>query len=479
MREWLYNILRDNTLVDNQTYQINDGVFSNHRLNEPIHLLAKTHGAHKKTWNDERAVWSFINSTCLNIHKALSENKDESVVLFNDKEYEHNTDDSLIDVQGVDCWNFNLETGNLIGYIKEGEYELKISSRFGDNFLKEIIADAEGFVEIDDYGGDKDSNGYEWLLIYLWKIKLKKAFRLGLPKLYKSHDEVLTRVKGRIDPVDYFLNGNTGKYKCDYREHSYNNLPVKLITAALNKVKGHSFTADLHSIKQAFNTATKGERVKPSNLSKAQNFSNPFYSDYNPVIDLSKMILKDELADFGKKSDTNAFLFDVSMLFEYYVRKLLLREGLQLQSKFEKRKEIFTGAIGSYKRKLEPDIVIERNQKIIVLDVKYKSYDFRYGVKREDIFQLHTYVGQYGNNSEVASCGFIYPISKAKWEKQTDFGDNYSITSNIQVMGKRIPFTVFFLVIPDNNCENYHTEFNKIKNTFIETVHSALEEIHG
>lgn len=479
MDKWLFDILKNNTLLDNQTYRVNDGVFSNYRLNKQIQLLAKTLGGHRKPWNDEDAIWSFLNTTCLNIQKALSENKDNSVVLFKNKEYEHNTDDSLINLQGINCRNFTLETGNLIGYIKENEFELKISSRFGDNFLKVIIADAEGFVEIDDYGGDKDGGGYEWLLIYLWKIKLKKAFRLGLPKLYKSHNEVLTKVKGRIDPMDYFMNGKSGRYKCDYREQSYNNLPVKLIATALNKIKGNSFTTDIHSVKQAFNIATKGERVKPSALFKTPYFSNPFYSDYNSVIDLSKMILKDELADFGKKSDSNAFFFDISMLFEYYIRKLLLRKGHQLQSKFEKRKEIFTGAIGSYKRKLEPDIVIEHNQKIIVLDVKYKAYDFRYGVKREDLFQLHTYIGQYGNHSEIAGCGFIYPISRGKWGKETNCGKKYSISSDIHVMGKQIPFTIFFLVIPDNNSADYHTEFNKTQNIFINTIHSAIEEING
>ena len=30
-----------------------------------------------------------------------------------------------------------------------------------------------------------------------------------------------------------------------------------------------------------------------------------------------------------------------------------------------------------------------------VFDVKYKAFDTVYGVKREDLFQLHTYIGQY------------------------------------------------------------------------------------
>jgi 5-methylcytosine-specific restriction enzyme subunit McrC len=51
-------------------------------------------------------------------------------------------------------------------------------------------------------------------LIYLWKVKMKKAYRLGLPKKYVSKQENLNTIRGNIDSVDYFLNGrNTGRYK--------------------------------------------------------------------------------------------------------------------------------------------------------------------------------------------------------------------------------------------------------------------------
>lgn len=110
------------------------------------------------------------------------------------------------------------------------------------------------------------------------------------------------------------------------------------------------------------------------------------------------------------------FCFDVSMLFEYFIRKLLKRDGLRLLSKFEQRYEIPTGAIGSYRRKLEPDLVLENNGDLYVFDVKYKSFDSRYGVKREDLFQLHTYIGQYDNTAAIKGCGFICPISEAKWQ---------------------------------------------------------------
>jgi len=457
--EWLYNILRNGTLVDNQTYTANIGHFYNRRLENEIVLLERQKRQKKGFWNDSPQIWHFLNTTNHKVNKILSSKKNDALVLFNNKEYEHNTDDNFIDLTGSDCFNFTLKTGNLIGYVKEGAYALKISSRYGDKFLKHIISDADGFLELENSGGSTENNeGYDWLLVYLWKTKLKKAFRLGLPKQYRNFKERINRVKGQIDPVEYFLNKNDTNYLCDFREQSYDNLAAQLITEVFHKLQNNQFISDLHQIRNTFVTATKGVRYRSNALLKTPHFTNPFYFDYNDVIDLSKLILKDQFVDFGDKSENSAFFFDISMLFEYYIRKLIIRSGLFVQSKFERRLEIPTGSLSDYRRKLEPDLVIEENDSIFVLDVKYKYYDFKYGVKREDLFQLHTYLGQYGNSKHIKACGFIYPLPEYKWERNKSSKQTY-IKDEIIIMGKKIPFFVLFLLIPkDANDSQFHKE---------------------
>ena len=107
--------------------------------------------------------------------------------------------------------NFTLNTGNLIGFVKRGEYSLKVGSRFGNAFLRYIIADADGFLEMENIGGENHTEGYEWLLAYLWNIKLKKAYRLGIPKTYITKKERNSRIRGTIDTIDYFRNNTSGK----------------------------------------------------------------------------------------------------------------------------------------------------------------------------------------------------------------------------------------------------------------------------
>lgn len=472
MREWLFNILKNNTLVDNQIYEADNGVFKNHRLTDSIILKRREYGQRNYSFNNEQDIWIFLNETNREIQKLFLTDKNKALVLFSTRDYEHNSEDNFIDINGIDCMNFTLKTGNVIGYLKKGEYAIKISSRFGDNFLKHIISDADGFLEIENYGGADKEDGYEWLLIYLWKTKVKKAYRLGLPKKYITQKEQINKVRGNINPVHYFTYGRElGSYKCEYREHSYNNEVNKLIASTFKKISNHEFLKDTTLMKNAFYTATEGQKVSRQELYKTRHFSNPFYKDYNEVIDLSKLILRDELSDFGEKSDNSAFFFDISMLFEYFVRKLLKKEGYLLESKFENNVEIYTGGY-SNKRKLEPDLVFSYKGKRFLFDVKYKHFDFVYGVRREDLFQLHTYLGQYGNDANIKACGFIYPILESSWENSNYNGKDTFLKNRIITMGNEIDFYILFIKVPQNNVENFHSEFSKMTDEFLSVINS-------
>lgn len=475
MSEWLFDILKNSTIVDNQTYNMNYGVMTNFRFNEALHLSWRESGQHYKAHNNEDAIWSFLNSTHLELHDIFKRIKDKAIVLFNERDYEHNSEDDFINLSGIDCKNFTLKTGNIIGYLKKGDYAIKISSRFGDNFLKYIISDADGFLEIENYGGSNKDEGYEWLLIYLWKTKLKKAYRLGLPKKYISKNNRLNKVRGNINTIDYYSYGHQkGTYECNYREHSYNNEATRLISSTFHKIGNHEFLQDFTLLKNAFFTATEGQKISRRELHKVKHFTNPFYKDYNEVINLSKLLLKDELSDFGDQSENSAFFFDVSMLFEYFIRKLLKRNGYSLQSKFENRMDIATGGALSTRRKLEPDIFFNHNGNDFLFDVKYKSFDFHNGVSREDLFQLHTYVGQYGNNNTIKACGFIYPLSESSF-KNSKIKDNTYIKDSIIVMNKEIEFYILFLQIPENNTLDYNFQFSKKNHGFLNTIRSLTK----
>lgn len=461
MEKWLFDILKDGTLVDNQSYRITKEKESDCWLGIGVSLLNRGYNQRKKIWNDNDAIWKALN-------EVSKEKIKRKLITFNDEEYKHNTSDRFLWVNGTDVQNFTIKTGNVIGFLKKRGYEFKIDSRFGNNFLKYIIADADGFLEKEHSGAEEEStNGYEWLLAYIWNTKFKRAYRLGLPKVYVTKNERMTRVRGKIDVIDYFQNKMTGKYLCSYREHSFESPMLSLIIKAYESLwEKYSFCKETRNIYKDFLMANQGIKRSHQEMLQTKHFTNPFYSDYNPLIDLSKRVISKKSSSFGSQNEASAFLFDVSMLFEYFIRKLLKREGISLH---RKQKEYSIPKIGKKKEHhgLEPDLVFENEEGLYVFDVKYKKFDFNKGVKREDLFQLHTYVGQWGNSAPIKGCGFIYPLL-------SDAGDGQSIRSTVfRQQGREIPFHVLFLKIPRDE-SGFHEAMSEQCDIFVKTVRSLL-----
>ena len=322
-----------------------------------------------------------------------------------------------------------------------------------------------------DVGGKIDADDYEWLLAYLWNIKFKRTYRLGLPKAYITRNERTSKVRGYIDPVDFFQNKISGKYLCSYREHSYNSPAVSLFIKAYETVKHNSFCRPSRNIYNSFVAANQGFKRSRQEILNTKPFSNPFYSDYNVLIDLSKRVIQYGGLSFGEEKDTSAFLFDVSMLFEYFIRKLLNRGGIQLLSKSEKIHKIPTGSFGEYTRRLEPDIVFESNGGFYVFDVKYKTYNGQDGVKREDLFQLHTYIGQYANDGPIKGCGFIYPMPDDQLEES-----HRVIPDFLRQQNKEIPFYVVFLPIPNISHDQFNNDMKKQCDMFVKKFQNIITD---
>ncbi len=155
------------------------------------------------------------------------------------------------------------------------------------------------------------------------------------------------------------------------------------------------------------------------------------------------------------------------MLFEYFVRKLLRRTGAVFRAKDTRAWTIPSGLPIRYThRNLVPDLVFDLEGGTFVFDVKYKSFDFAYGTAREDLFQLHTYVGQVSNVDTVRGCGFIYPLRESRWQTLGLEEARGIFSSTITQSRRVIPFHIAFLRIPesvhapsDGSAVDYRTSF--------------------
>jgi hypothetical protein len=74
----------------------------------------------------------------------------------------------------------------------------------------------------------------------------------------------------------------------------------------------------------------------------------------------------------------------------------------------------------------------------------------RYGTKRKDLFQLHTYLRQFSNDGlPVRGGGIIYPMRESRWQALIAGGHNPWQHSKMQQQGKEIDFFTIFLRIPE------------------------------
>ena len=99
-------------------------------------------------------------------------------------------------------------------------------------------------------------------------------------------------------------------------------------------------------------------------------------------------------------------------VWECYVRSLVQRElkeyGWKLiDSVFTVYENTF------YKRKIIPDIVLQKDGEYCVFDAKYKRMKYTIDdVDRDDFFQIHTYISYMQHLGKVKTAGLLYPIEK-------------------------------------------------------------------
>lgn len=99
------------------------------------------------------------------------------------------------------------------------------------------------------------------------------------------------------------------------------------------------------------------------------------FAHFRQTLEYAEIILKDlDLKSHKEaKRETYGYLFDISQLFDIYLEKLLA-QGLNDwkvygQEKIKLYQERFYG------RNIYPDIVLKNNEKVIVLDAKFKKND--------------------------------------------------------------------------------------------------------
>ena len=153
------------------------------------------------------------------------------------------------------------------------------------------------------------------------------------------------------------------------------------------------------------------------NNKEAMNFKfTRLNSRFESSLLLAKMILNGYSAT-GNHGDDKAFaiLFEMNDVYERYITNLLSThlEDYIVHHQHNKHKLLRNEKTNKNIFSLKPDIVIEHNKKYkIIIDTKWKKIDSsirRYGVKREDFYQMYAYLTKY---KDVNAAILLYPSNE-------------------------------------------------------------------
>ena len=353
-------------------------------------------------------------------------------------------DELVFSINNINNEN-SVKVGNYIGKFNWSDgtrngIDINIKSRFSDIFLTRMLNFAND-VFLDDVSlfkaqenKTKDIDYSKFIIYYMFIQKLDKAFLLGLPKSYVSVNHHEMKVKGKID-INRLIKYDIpfkGKVSSTSREQKDVQEIIDVLYKAISIIDKESkknngiSTKNISNIKTHLKQHKSNSYVSNETISKAiksKALQNPIFSPYKKVLEYAKLIINannlEEKKDANK--ETFGFLVNVAELFEIYLVKLLQLRMPEWEVKHDRENELTVYDKQFYSRHMYPDIVMKKDNKIMLFDAKYKKMKFRGKDKhgagdldRNDFFQINTYMTYYDKQQglEVIAGGLLYPIEK-------------------------------------------------------------------
>ena len=343
--------------------------------------------------------------------------------------------------------------GRLVGeanFVYENRnYKILIKPRFGPIQLFRMIEEIYNIRLTDSKSSIENNLNYQVLIkkliAFMWANMLAKANKHGIPRDSITRTYKGTTIKGRLhvrkSAVPYYTEK---QIISQYREKQADQTVVRILNRAYDIL---NLEYGLGQVKQPAAARNAIEQLKASIVSDKYVTEQEYhslnlksiYNSYKPVIDLSWDIIKNrEFGNKDSKKDGQSFFIDMAELWEIYlttiIRRQVITKGWSVTSP---KSQIYKNK--DFSRSIIPDIVLEKNNKSIIFDAKYKRMAFRYyDYDRSDFFQIHTYTQYYEQDSDVIAGGLLYPFSEkfnneriASNESSSLYGSDKSTTKFI------------------------------------------------
>lgn len=383
--------------------------------NNKVYDLSLTLNEYKNKKFPNNIFFSFFKDE----EKTISKNEDDLIISIKKSKNEKNEDIYL------------AQTGNYVGKFVWNGLEIDIKLRFSNTFLERMLNFANDIFLDDVSITGKDSINEldisKYIIYYMFIQNLEKAFLLGLPKAYKSIEHHEMKLKGKID-INKFIKYDIpfqGKISSVSREQKEIQEIIDVLYKAVKIIdkNNKAFLKNISHIKTHLKQYKSNNYVSNETINRAlksKALQNPIFAPYKKVLEYARFIINgNNIEKNDGKQETFGFIINVAELFEIYITKLLKKEFSEWNIESPKI-ELYSNQF--FARKIIPDIVMKKDNDVIVFDTKYKKmlmrdrYQNGGDVDRNDFFQINTYMSYYQNHPDkynVKIGGLLYPIEKS------------------------------------------------------------------
>ena len=292
---------------------------------------------------------------------------------------------------------YTLRPNSIIGAVEIGDLSVRIEPKIEISQVLSLacygIGNGAVKFQVDDFGFDQEDALHDFLAIAL-AFQARKAFARGLLHGYRTEEEALHTVRGRIR-FDEQLRRRFGMplpVEVRYDEFTADVLPNRLVKAAAHRL----VRARLRSPKARRDLGWLASMLDDVSLCEFPPKDVPSVSydrlneHYRGVVELSRLILRHGAFESGRgEIRAGGFLMDMNVVFQEFVT-VALREALGLSPAVFGEKTI-PSLDNAGRIHLRPDLTWwEGRSCIFVGDAKYKRITHD-RIPNADLYQLLAY----------------------------------------------------------------------------------------
>lgn len=318
---------------------------------------------------------------------------------------------------------------NYVGFIKLSTVSIEILPKIDIN-RNDYGGSRKALLNMLNKSGIIKFNYSDLGMLSIYKMNLEEILALIFSKTLQSQlirgpyleyvnvEENSKALKGSILVKEHIK--NISRYRsdvfCKFEEFSIDNTLNQIFNTCIKKIIRNIKSSETLKILSHINVVFSEVGYIDVNNKKILDYKfNRLNSRFEPSLLLAKILLNG-FSSIGNKGDDKSFaiLFEMNDVYEKYITNLLKLNlnKYSVHHQHSKYKLLKNEKTDRDIFSLKPDIVIEVDGKEeLIIDTKWKNIDKnlnRYGVKRDDFYQMYAYLTRYKDSKSAI---LLYPSS--------------------------------------------------------------------